>query len=294
MSFLESSRKFKSYILESVSSEVYHYTSLGKAYEIVKTNEFQLTTSLGTQSDRLGKDKFYYLSVSRIKYGGYSRNAIEGVHFVLDGDKFNQRYTGGPVDYWGPSFWQNPELSKDQRMKSNENEERILSDDPVIPKALSYIKEVHILTKPDDLPYEASKLMKLLEDKGQGYKIFWYTDQKAWSLMDKRKSQYDAEGRERYMNEVTKVLKIYEYLGKGNVQEAERLDYSLVSDLRTIKGVPYESAKEYMRDRVRSMENDIHNARTGNKGLIADLTQLMKKERVRSIVDLLIKMSLMV
>ena len=47
--------------------------------------------------------KPFYLSTSRIKFGGYATkfNETDICTLVLDGDKFNQRYEGNSVDFWG-------------------------------------------------------------------------------------------------------------------------------------------------------------------------------------------------
>ena len=99
---------YKSSLKESVSSIVYHTTYPYKAVEICKSNQFILSSSLGTKSDRnLQPDyKPFYLSTSRIKFGGFAMSLSNTTicTLVLDGNKFNQRYSGGSVDYWGEEW----------------------------------------------------------------------------------------------------------------------------------------------------------------------------------------------
>ena len=131
---------------EGLSSIVYHNTHIDNCLDILKTNRFELTTMLGTGSDKFS-DKFYYMSFSRVKFGGYAYTLPDNniVTLILDGSRFNQRYKAGPVDYWGPEFKKaGREQSIELGMRQDENEERIFTDDPFIPNAKKYIFGIQI------------------------------------------------------------------------------------------------------------------------------------------------------
>ena len=122
-------------LFESVSSIVYHVTHVSNLEKILKDNQFILSSSLSNEADmRQAHKKFFYLSVSRIKYGGYAlhKDSLDA-NIVLDGDKLNQNYEGISVDYWG------------HRDNRDESEDRILSTKQIIKPASKYIKEIHII-----------------------------------------------------------------------------------------------------------------------------------------------------
>ncbi len=116
---------------ESLTSIVFHVTSVNNLLDILKSNKFTLATSLGTGSDKFS-NKWYYMSFSTIKYGGYSRSLsfIGQAILVIDGEKLNQRYKGIPVDYWGPE-WRAASKEDEQRLRNDENEERLITGIPL-------------------------------------------------------------------------------------------------------------------------------------------------------------------
>ena len=153
-------KSFKQHLTEGISPIVYHYTNMSSLVDILKSNEFKLSTDIGTNSDlSLGKkQKFYYFSTTRHKLGGYNLSPGDGgVMLKLDGTKLGQRYKGGPVDYWGPEMNAvNP--------RKRESEDRIYHTDMFIKNASKYILEVHSLQE------EREKYVSSMES------LFWPKD----------------------------------------------------------------------------------------------------------------------
>lgn len=156
----------KGMLSESISSVVYHFTSLQALYRILMTQKFYLKTGVfkdsyeHTLSD--GK-RMYYFSTTRNKNAneGYSNGyKSEGsVRITLDGEKLSYNYKGTPTNYWGDNSalgrmkYLNPSkvgypLKWDKEMqqhRNDETEDRIWSSHPTIPNALKYIKRIDIL-----------------------------------------------------------------------------------------------------------------------------------------------------
>lgn len=132
---LESWRK---YLIEDVSNIVYHGTSLGSAAAIAKKNRIMTSATLGSDSDEIGnRGKFYFLSSARLPLAfkeGFPLVKDGKVRLTLDGRKISQKYSGGPLDYW---------RDRTKGGKS-EMEDRIITDEPWIEDAASYITEIVI------------------------------------------------------------------------------------------------------------------------------------------------------
>ena len=286
---------------ERISSIVYHGTYIHRLYDILKTNEFHLTSNLGTSSDQIGGDYFYYLSVARIKFGGYMRSfsLANACILVLDGDKFNNRYKGGPVDYWGREF-RSASDSLEGKLRNDENEERIFSDNDTIPKAMSYIKEIHIsmsdfkadneddffeiVVEHDD--YQTVKNIARLA-LSEGIPVYIYANPSAFQSLDTRKAKTEIVKPDLvlalvqiYNNFTMKDLKNYAAYEYSLKNLAKYMNYYLAGD----------PAWGFDKDTIASLKADIHNARSNSdeRQNIAKLTNIMKKEKVRTIEDLLV------
>ncbi len=276
-------RKFN----ESLSKVVFHNTYIERLYNILLSNTFYLTSNLGTDSDKLQKG-FYYFSVSRIKFGGYAHSMGESDHvnIVLDGDKFNQRYKGGPVDYWGREMRTGKDMPFEYQMRNDENEERIFSDDSEIPDVMSYILEVHISmsdfkNKMWEHPSnrEFTNIMKICANNKIPY--FIYTDFSAYKLLDKRKA---LEGYKASVNYITALIDIYK-MDSNNIED---ISYDEFPYDRIRTAISYGGGMA-SKDTITQIKNDIHNYRTDPiyRPKIAELTKIMKKEKITSIEELM-------
>lgn len=175
-------------LIERVTDIVYHATSLYKAARIAETDTFQLSPAFASDTEqRHTGGRMFYLSTTRSKHGSYSRDTTPNyqgsVMLKLDGRKLSERYKGGAVDYWGPR-WRRDDPSK------HEMEDRIMSDEPVIPNASDYILEIHVLLLPELTKPNRANLLQL---KKLGKPVYLYQasnqrEAQAYILMDKRRA----------------------------------------------------------------------------------------------------------
>jgi len=118
------------------------------------------------------RNKFYYFSTTRSKSSGWKGGNTK---LVLDGRKLTQRYKIIPVDYFNKykGAQQNNRAYIDA-IDSLEQEDRIITDNPFIPNAKSYIKEVHIFV--DNESEYQKKIVKsiVLECEKSNIPIFLY------------------------------------------------------------------------------------------------------------------------
>lgn len=160
---------------------LYHSTSNQRIIAILQKDRFELKPAEGTDAEEDTSNNNYYLSTTTSKVGKYTiSQAYKGWGLlVLDGTKLNQRYKILPVDYWKATH----ELFKTPM--NDEAEERVLSKSAFIPKASSYIKEIHAVISADR-PEETFALKKLCLLKH--IPVYFYDDVKAFQLQNKKKA----------------------------------------------------------------------------------------------------------
>lgn len=139
----------KSMLNERVSSVLFHFCDLGNLYYICNDNQFVLSSGYRGYADaNINQGKPFYLSCTRQMDGRQGYSSERNVRIELDGDLLNQRYKGGPVDYWGTSMGKQ-QYYQQKRIPSmqsrTENEDRIFSSEPIIKDAIKYIKRIDIL-----------------------------------------------------------------------------------------------------------------------------------------------------
>lgn len=156
---------------------LYHATNVGAAVKILKTGRFELKPAYGTDAETSLSDFPYYLSTTRSRLGAYtlSKMGTSTAIFVLDGTRIGNTYRILPVDYWGTGS-----LTVEQRTKSDEAEDRVLSRRPFIP-CMKYVKEVHAYLGPN-----AQELKHVCLRRG--IPLFYYQSERDLTLMDKRKA----------------------------------------------------------------------------------------------------------
>ena len=150
---------FKSTLNESLSPVVFHKINGGvqKLVQWLKDDKIILNADFGTDAEEeLSKrKKYFFLSTSRTRLGGYNLNPNQMDVFVtLDGTKLNELYQGKPVDYWGWKSWRESLYSKDrdvnpestqQALTSWEHEDRVYHTEQHIPNAHQYIMKIDIM-----------------------------------------------------------------------------------------------------------------------------------------------------
>ena len=170
------------FIFESATDEVYHYTSVHNAADVMQSGLFKLARSTGNKSEEQyappGYD--YFFSTTRSKVGDYHRFVGGGaVMFVIDGRWLSQRYRVKPIDYWERSWLGVPD-------RTRESEDRVFSKSPAIP--IDCVTEIHVLLKERDEWKSPMARGILLAGKKRGLPTYLYDNEQAWRLQDTRRA----------------------------------------------------------------------------------------------------------
>lgn len=270
-------------VVAGLSPILYHYTNVHKLASILKENQFRLYTSLGTgaEEDQRKKQKFYYLSTTRHKLGGYSLDpGSPSAMLVLDGVKLGHKYSGDPVDYWGESF-------RKIDPKKFEAEDRLWSKEPIIKSATKYIKEIHLYVeekygKRNDVDRKAIRHI-MIEAKKNNIPVFVYEDQKDFQTQNKKKTvdlgdldlghkeepakKWPTYDRRKFEKGVHRWLELY---------HKDKYDFLSKEAKRVLELVLY----YYDHDAQPSFSNDIHNNRGMKDSGIPELIDILKKEKL--------------
>lgn len=179
---------FKQYLYEKLSSVLYHTTDAPAAANILNSNKFRLTPSIeGDIEDKIGSNHDYYMSFSRNKGSDFLKGMLSGRHpvvtFVMDGNLLSQKYKGNAVDYFAGS-----------KMKNDEFEDRLFSNQPYIEPARNYIREVHCFLPDGALDKYTASIQNNAEDGS--LPTYFYSDPKAFSLLNKAKAIKPEQERE--------------------------------------------------------------------------------------------------
>lgn len=181
---------------------------------------------------------------------------------VLDGTALASRYPVKPIDYWERSWLQSPG-------RSREAEDRVFSKNPSIP--LKYIREIHLLLKEQDegMNRSAGARRLLILAKRLSIPIYFYTDEAAWRLQNRRKSLPPSQAKDvlkgaAYLNPYVEVprgvpgrrsrnriLTWIELIKKPKAAELSAEAKKLLYDIRYSFGAP----------NTQSLENELFNAK---------------------------------
>ena len=178
----------KSLLSEGMTDIVYHFTYLTHLLNIIKQNQFQASTNIGSKSDlQTSKGKFFFFSTTRSKSIGFTKGNIK---LVLNGKKLSQNYKVAPIDYWQystkPEDWGDVKNDPQARasymlsLKSKELEDRIFLDKPTIDNAIQYILGVHILLNDGNIQHATKKEIEYLLNfsKEKNIPFYFYTEEK--------------------------------------------------------------------------------------------------------------------
>ncbi|MFW6243064.1 MAG: hypothetical protein ACOC2W_02800 [bacterium] len=158
-------------INEGITDIVYHFTYIPNLINILKTNKFMLTPVMGGESDEndYTKGRYFFLSTQRSKgMSGYG--ALNGnVCIVLDGRKLSHNYKSIPIDFWSDTIH-----------KSDEMEDRIVSDKPQIDNAKKYIIEIHVLGTD-----HSNDEINAIEGNSNDIIVYYYDNEKDYRLLNK-------------------------------------------------------------------------------------------------------------
>ncbi len=269
---------------EGNQQKYYHETSYTNLMSILRDDKFVLRNSLlkGAESRDSAIKKPYFMSLSRVP--GNSYRDYPFVTLVLNGRLLNANYSIKPFDYWGPEF---------KKMGKSEAEERIFSENPVIPNANKYIEEIHVFVDKKEFNKPSTMLDVIRHltfyKKDGPVKVYFYDDRKALYSLDKRKA----------INVSTDDI-TGDYMPYSRNNE-KKLDYisSFLSFMESGKAESPKDQKDfrnllrYPQDWVLGKESDFHNFYTNSSGgygrhLNQRLVSLMKEDKVTTLRALLI------
>lgn len=137
--------KFDNFLNETnITDKVWHRTSPTALIKMLKSGKILMSTSMGTNADRLSK-KPYFLSLSRTKNlkFGYGKGAYT-VAIEFDGKQLKTKYSGKSLDYWA---W--PNLTDKRRSELDEYEDRIFSNSPFLDNLNKYVVNIDMYVKLD-------------------------------------------------------------------------------------------------------------------------------------------------
>lgn len=279
--------KLKKLLVEAITPLLYHITTTSRAVNILDENKFRLTPAYATDADLdLQKGKLYFLSTSRVKYGGYSRSLSDTgyVNFELDGRRLSDNYKSVNVDYWGDFrdvAWEKGNMQ--QFLRYDENEERIITNDPEIKPAAKYIKSIHVsVGNPEEVKNKDKQKFKKLDTLSNqlGINAYFYTQPKYWKKQITQKAEssvedifgdvegdYQSSERRMHIRYIPAVINVLE---ADHPNELDELGENLYDKLK------YSSPEGEVK---RQFKAEIHNNKSNPKVLdkIRRISKAMKK-----------------
>ena len=261
------------------SSILYHKTTIYNLALIVNSNKFVLSPAVANESEQqFNRKELFYLSLSRSRTGDATIiDSHLSVLLVIDGQKLGSSYTIRPVDYWGEEY---------RKLGKNEMEDRVFSDKQSIPKALSYIKEVHINVNRELLDMRGKRLLKtlLISLKRRKINVYVYDDKNAAVLLNKRKAIDVRTLNLKVDKETIKQAPFYRHERTYLKPYYELLIWPTKTKMTEKHKRIVEQALFYPYDFNPSFANELHNAKndktTKNFKYIAKILSFMKKNKL--------------
>ncbi len=281
--------KINQILSESISPVVYHYTGVTNALKILKTGVFQLSSVAGSVEQQYApKGKLYFLSTTRTRHGGYHDTVgSTAVLFQMDGNWYNRRYSGGPIDYWG-----NRDTLKGHH-RSHEAEDRIFSSEPTIP--IDGVTGVHVLVSDSaDQPQRARARQLMILCKKQGIPVHLYDNPTVWRNFDTRRSPS--------LDTLRGIEKTGGYVSTHPGWLQQWIQVMLAPDAGQLdkKAQELKYSLKYINDyhldtMARRLANDLSNARKPDSGPDREhaikIIRYMKNNRLDSIKDFIAAMA---
>lgn len=262
--------KSTEFLTERASAILFHYTTIRAGLKILQSGNFELSSVTGnrTEEQYAPAGYSYFLSLTRTITGDYHRFVgSSAVMFKLNGDWFNSRYIVKPIDYWDRAWLHS------NGTRSRESEDRVFSKEHTIP--ITPVIEVHVLLKEQDEYRSPQTRQILILARRQGLPAFFYTDEAAWRLMDKRRAKTPAQSREvlRGPQPAGSSRKPIDYV-KSWIELITKTDETHLSDRakRQLKNLMYYPNS----DGDHGIGIDLSNARKPDAGDRASAVQLIK------------------
>lgn len=258
-----------------LSSHLYHITSLRSAVSILQKDRFELTPSDANISEIALSGAVYYLSLARVPSSRYIRTEAYkmSVIFEIDGRKLGHHYKGSAVDYWGSPQHQ-------------EAEDRLVTQDPILPHASLYIKAAHAIAQHDQYTYQLYKWCKLRKVPLHFYETSNYRN--FVTMHPKYRVDYkptrqsapvyeDRTARWKDNNRLRGWLNLYRVNTRNNPQKSAGVNRGLRDAYSLLIAI----------DAVPALSADMHNARSQPYGTLAreretldELVKIMRKHNV--------------
>ena len=147
----------KSRLTESLSSKLYHWTSISAAWEILSKDElFCQSAYAGGGADNYSQKYKFYVSFTRTKSPaesfGYQASKRDIARIEFDGDALSTQFAGSPINYWNGMIDKyyftsdkNGKRHYDTRHPEAEFEDRLFTNKSIIKSIRKYITRVDIL-----------------------------------------------------------------------------------------------------------------------------------------------------
>lgn len=296
-------------IEESVSSEVFYFTALRGLEGMLATNKINLSPfrDNNTADGALrGKQKMYFLSTSRVKFGGYSMSKFYDKHIsatlVLNGAALNEKHSSKSVDYWGKAM-RNPEQPDDSansrnrrkhiEMHNNENEDRIFSDEPNLTPLKKYVNSINVFcpnyfneNRNDEEFKLYGTVTKLAERAKQlGVEFLIYDNPLYFKTLRKGKKE-DVGDYSTTISDFTKMAKTGVYNSNNkNFRDIKEYEYSLHY------GDTKERAALRLKDLIGTLSNSMGGKDENDRIPLEEFISTMRQFKCRNIKDFVIKVA---
>lgn len=277
---------------EAYSGSVFYWAK--PTMNFLKENRIALTPFFmdddAIEKEPSAKKKLYFISTSRIKFGGYSLSNFNenniGVIVELDGGVLSYTMKSKPIDYWGKDFRKyegiNPEETKYRRMVNNENEERFYSDNPYLQPLSKYVKNIfvycpkfneHDYDKLDEKDIKNRNFIREMSEKAEALGVTMLITDNSSEFKVLRGKTFKQE--KSYKNKYATLVKA--------IKEGKAPQDNSLKEFREYQGQvdSYGKNSSYaqrtLKELTKDMKYQLGSFRAKNKELIHETLALMKK-----------------
>jgi len=296
--------KLKDLLLEVHLEDLYHATYHSRLIKILKDDAIKLAFTGGTEADAwINKGYHFFLSTMRAKYGNFVRSSDssnskqirEDTVIHLDGRALTAAgYKVFHVDYWGMG---RPASEQEERIASNKNEIKPLS---------KFVKDIHVFVKiPEQSPSNLQDKFTLkryheLDELAQKSSVpiyFYINGQESLFQLQRNERAYKSIKQFlpslNWSDDDLESIKYYakydspEYLQKQqtvlraflNIYNQVNLDDDYTKHILDL-------IHRYPHDVYPKISSEIHNLKKSHPSIFVELVNVMKKEKLKTIKDL--------
>jgi hypothetical protein len=243
----------------------------------MKENNINLTPTIKNKVEKdIGSKKFYFMSLTRSRLGGYHVDSNSGVLFKINGAKLSNNYSGKAVDYWNSGGTSVP--------GDHEMEDRLFTDKSSI-DIMNYVEEVTVLVATEYGTHQNPYVLPIYKlAKQYGIPVYVYDNNKDWIGNNKKKAlsfdtiksfKGDTKGnppsRYRRQSTITSLIELFYKKSEGELSKASK---------EALRSMKYD-------DFTRSVMIDIHNESgmnsNGSTENVKKLITVMKQNGYRKL-----------